>query len=304
MGIARPRQSLSCLACRRRKVRCGREQPACSNCVRFHEACEYESEAPDSVNRQAKRKLTTGPLRPESAPAGLSPLETAEPLSDWSAQQPQSPSSQTFHNETDIEADESSRYRTASRNNPLSASSSLDRRTGVTISSGNRSFAQTHRDKSNHFFPQSRPQDSSLDSTNIPSWDTYPQEDLRHPLELPTPSLTTSTAGESASSPPQKRQRTTQNYASLQDPAEDQEVRLEISSQRRGRTGASADFGTSNVDEDRIRSVGYLSIQKGGRIRHVDDMFWGLIKGHVSHHLKHNLLFFWSTANFITGIAL
>ncbi|KAJ5419975.1 hypothetical protein N7465_002494 [Penicillium sp. CMV-2018d] len=39
----KPRLSLSCIVCRRRKVRCGREQPQCANCVRMKENCVYRA---------------------------------------------------------------------------------------------------------------------------------------------------------------------------------------------------------------------------------------------------------------------
>jgi hypothetical protein len=39
--VKRPRVSLSCIVCRRRKVRCGREHPQCANCVRMKEKCLY-----------------------------------------------------------------------------------------------------------------------------------------------------------------------------------------------------------------------------------------------------------------------
>lgn len=39
--VKRPRLALSCLVCTRRKVRCGREQPHCSNCERLGETCVY-----------------------------------------------------------------------------------------------------------------------------------------------------------------------------------------------------------------------------------------------------------------------
>jgi hypothetical protein len=41
--ISRPRPSLSCEACRRRKVRCGREQPKCQSCQKTNETCVYSS---------------------------------------------------------------------------------------------------------------------------------------------------------------------------------------------------------------------------------------------------------------------
>ncbi len=296
VGIARPRQALSCLVCRRRKVRCGREQPACSNCVRFHEACEYESDPPDSANRQAKRKNTTSSSRGETVSESLSPIGTDVPFSGWSGHQPHL----TTNIGTSIEAEEASVHVPASCN-PLSGTLSDDRRNGSTISSGNHLLSRTQPDLSNASLPKSRPQDLSLASPSIPSWHTYSQEDLRHPLQLATPSLTTSTTEDCVSSPPPKRQRTTDHYALLQEPANGQELMFENPRQR---LAASPDLEALDVDEDRPRSTGYLSIRNGGRIRHVDDMFWGLIRGHVSCHLKVNFIFVWSSTKWIAGIAL
>jgi hypothetical protein len=50
--IKRPRLSLSCIVCRRRKVRCGREQPKCANCVRMKENCVYKAMARDGFTGQ------------------------------------------------------------------------------------------------------------------------------------------------------------------------------------------------------------------------------------------------------------
>nr|QWQ58167.1 MacR [Penicillium rubens] len=55
--IKKPRLSLSCIVCRRRKVRCGREQPECANCVRMKENCVY---------RAMVRDESTGRVRPVS----------------------------------------------------------------------------------------------------------------------------------------------------------------------------------------------------------------------------------------------
>ncbi|KAJ6007483.1 hypothetical protein N7540_011459 [Penicillium herquei] len=41
--IKRPRLALTCLRCRRRKVRCGKEQPQCINCRRAREECVYST---------------------------------------------------------------------------------------------------------------------------------------------------------------------------------------------------------------------------------------------------------------------
>lgn len=39
--VKRPRLALNCVTCRRRKVRCGKEQPQCRNCERLGETCVY-----------------------------------------------------------------------------------------------------------------------------------------------------------------------------------------------------------------------------------------------------------------------
>ncbi|KAJ5693140.1 hypothetical protein N7462_002563 [Penicillium macrosclerotiorum] len=41
--VKRPRLALSCLVCRRRKVKCGKEQPRCQNCERMGETCVYNT---------------------------------------------------------------------------------------------------------------------------------------------------------------------------------------------------------------------------------------------------------------------
>lgn len=54
--ITRSRPSLSCVICRRRKNGCGREQPACSNCFRIQEACQYDANIRDRSTQQVTRK--------------------------------------------------------------------------------------------------------------------------------------------------------------------------------------------------------------------------------------------------------
>ncbi|KAJ5306022.1 hypothetical protein N7508_005037 [Penicillium antarcticum] len=47
--IKRPRLALSCVVCRRRKVRCGREHPECANCTRMNETCVYNTGVRDEL---------------------------------------------------------------------------------------------------------------------------------------------------------------------------------------------------------------------------------------------------------------
>ncbi|KAL4758603.1 uncharacterized protein BDW70DRAFT_152295 [Aspergillus foveolatus] len=52
--VKKPRPAFSCLICRTRKVRCGRERPECANCRRMNKVCKYEStsKVSDNQNRQ------------------------------------------------------------------------------------------------------------------------------------------------------------------------------------------------------------------------------------------------------------
>lgn len=56
--IVRNRPSLSCLGCRRRKIKCEKQRPACANCVRLGDECVYESEADQREKAAAKKRKT------------------------------------------------------------------------------------------------------------------------------------------------------------------------------------------------------------------------------------------------------
>ncbi|KAF2829553.1 hypothetical protein CC86DRAFT_346377, partial [Ophiobolus disseminans] len=58
----RKRAAISCILCRKRKIRCNRETP-CSNCVRSkNAACVYEADVPTRVTPTG-----TAPLQPRPA---------------------------------------------------------------------------------------------------------------------------------------------------------------------------------------------------------------------------------------------
>ncbi|CEL03853.1 hypothetical protein ASPCAL04992 [Aspergillus calidoustus] len=56
--VKRPRVSLSCIVCRRRKVRCGREHPRCANCVRMKEKCLYNPTTHNELTGQGDEYTT------------------------------------------------------------------------------------------------------------------------------------------------------------------------------------------------------------------------------------------------------
>lgn len=83
--ITRARPSLSCVTCRRRKVRCLKEQPACSNCVRMSDRCEYDDDTHNVPDPRTKRKRATTDIsasinRHPDSRSGPAPQEQEQ---DW-----------------------------------------------------------------------------------------------------------------------------------------------------------------------------------------------------------------------------
>ncbi|KAL3481391.1 hypothetical protein BJX99DRAFT_218931 [Aspergillus californicus] len=56
--IRRPRVSTSCIVCRSRKVRCGRERPECGNCKKMNKACEYQDGIPRQPPVQSNHEIS------------------------------------------------------------------------------------------------------------------------------------------------------------------------------------------------------------------------------------------------------
>lgn len=54
--IVRNRPSLSCATCRRRKVKCEKQRPACASCVRLGDQCVYESETEHQEKAAIKKR--------------------------------------------------------------------------------------------------------------------------------------------------------------------------------------------------------------------------------------------------------
>jgi hypothetical protein len=53
--VRRPRLALSCVVCRRRKVKCGKEKPECHNCQRMGENCAYDTGIRDTETGRVLR---------------------------------------------------------------------------------------------------------------------------------------------------------------------------------------------------------------------------------------------------------
>lgn len=72
-AVKRPRLALSCVVCRRRKVKCGKEQPQCRNCERLGETCGYDPGVRDTDTGRVLRVEVTRENLPFPAPASGEP---------------------------------------------------------------------------------------------------------------------------------------------------------------------------------------------------------------------------------------
>lgn len=54
--ITRARPSLSCYACRRRKIRCSRQHPTCETCLKVNEECVYDTQPIESKAKNRRMK--------------------------------------------------------------------------------------------------------------------------------------------------------------------------------------------------------------------------------------------------------
>lgn len=251
--ITRPRPSLSCAICRRRKVRCGREQPTCNNCVKMNEACEYETDMSDRSAFQAKRNQ---------------PTTTAfETHANWTARDNSSSASTR-----------QAHYSEASRE-PTDLSSDPSATTDNTPSSASTSSHHPSSNSSASLFPQ-RPQSQGLAqgfSNDQQSWNPAGRERQGNQ--------------QSGTSSSRKRPHTPVDYISPQPehaPRSDSAM-LDSSmpypstrGNNRATTYATPDGGDGQEEADGINEPGYLNVRGGGQIRYVGAAFWGLVKGHVS----------------------
>ncbi|KAJ5891244.1 uncharacterized protein N7473_007472 [Penicillium subrubescens] len=72
-AVKRPRLALSCVVCRRRKVKCGKEQPQCRNCERLGEICGYDAGVRDTDTGRVLRVEETRENHPPSVAASGEP---------------------------------------------------------------------------------------------------------------------------------------------------------------------------------------------------------------------------------------
>lgn len=273
--IMRPRLSLSCVVCRRRKVRCGREQPACGNCVRLNETCEYEADALDQsrsrshaqaqVQAPAQVKRTSTPNAPteETSTSRPDPAPSEDAWANWTERY----NIPGYSHQTgfdDAAADLGELPKTSASPHDASTSGS---------GSGSTSTASSYYTGDSSTFSR------SLASPQTPA----PTKGISFAFSARDPSQSNSTTGpirtnqRPSSSAFRKRSRAVVDATPQREHSANdfwiQDAAIHLPGTRKGSPAA---------EETDMLPMGHLSVRSGGRVRYVGDAFWGLIKGLVS----------------------
>lgn len=256
--ITRPRLSLSCVVCRRRKVRCGREQPACGNCVRINEACEYEADALDRFRSQARRPSTPNNSREEASTSRSDPAPSEDAWAKWTERNniPEY-SLQTGREEASADRSQLPKIGTAPHDTSTSASTSTS---------------------SPYYLGDS----STLGKSHVSPPTPAPSRGIPFTFAARDASQSSSTAPvpkhqRLGSGALRKRSRSVVHSTPQRELSKDdfclQDGYLPCS---------STSMGNPAAEETDTPNVGYLSVRSGGQVRYVGGAFWGLISGLVS----------------------
>jgi Fungal Zn(2)-Cys(6) binuclear cluster domain len=288
--ITRPRPSLSCAICRRRKVRCGKEQPKCGNCKRMNESCVYESDVYNSQSKSAAKGFN-------KAESGSDRRKTPAPQNNnWTS------SSESIEKSTSLQASSTesnaslSDHSKQSRKN-ISLSTDSSAFGPKLYSNGQASTGPSAADVPVPFFEQSESNGPGNNAADMPRWDTGDEDvsglAVGHPMvaENPRAGLPPQTRDGQASSTARKRQRavfdasTYQNharpYGQLQSNEAPESHLSRIDLRQQTQTIGSKGDEEAGDEEENIQLPQYLYARNKVN-RHVESTFWALISGHVS----------------------
>ena len=279
----RARPSLSCALCRRRKVRCTKEQPACDSCVRTNEVCEYDSQAWRASQAKASQKQNASKQRSSSQASGF--RDAIPQDRDWvalighSLAPPQSHS--TMGGASTVR--ESSSERFFDRSTRASPTESGD----STSLQANGNFSDVFTSNSSEPFPQLGRSGRYDGLSSTTPWTTLTPEDFtgnlnpqRH-TQLLSPGITVS---DSQSFSQSNQPATSTNSLSQEVQAFQHNSQLKSMNPVRhpGRPDSTSDKQTPPNNSTQITPhPGYLSIRSGARVRYVGSAFWAYIRGTV-----------------------
>ncbi len=274
-ATTRPRPSLSCATCRRRKVRCTKEQPACNSCVRTNEVCKYDLNAWKKASIQAKQKQKTC-NRNKNADPNKDPFPTSR-QENW------------------VEWTGRSQNSTQSRTNSIKSIPAQSNHMPPSPPNSGHDEGTFDRDET-PLFPTMDAGDLYLseaeanayeDSATTVSWNLDNEDGhiaasnlQRQNTRLLSPASTVSPHSQSTQNRPCARSDVhPQKAPSLTDKPTHATYSPII--------WPSTPFGLDNkqptleTNKDSLRPPGLLSVSSGAQIRHVGAAFWGYVKNCV-----------------------
>ena len=271
---ARPRPSLNCKTCRRRKVRCTKERPACHSCVRTKDICEYDNDQCQSAKDSDK---AIGSQAPKSGdddwvnwtvqefadrPAGSSNTTTLE---DQSCRPDHPPDRQVVPLSPVYSTPSDGAYATLDPSGEIGSSAE--------------NIWHTHLTEMDHTF-----------STEM-AWMNTPLSLANSRSSDVVQNQTRQSNSKNSSSPYQQtdqlRKRPRQSVESVPEKVQAINASPMMSGQDEGarestKASCHAYRDLSAHDQQDMRIPGFLSTRNGAFIRHVNPMFWAYVKGNVS----------------------
>ena len=284
--VSRPRPSHSCIECRRRKVRCTKEKPVCLSCMRMNQKCLYTDGA-SQANADGKRKSS----KTNRQSCRTDSRDRAQSHDDISSPRPPSyaplPSSHVGEQRTDFATvSEHSLTDTGVSTSPSLADYDDGVQDGILSAniptSNSDDIGLSYIENLSNDFPTPTSCWSSIGRQVATSAaDTQPyQTRLRNLERAPSPNQQAPALFMSS----HESTETSHQHQPLAQTVEPPNA-LNFTSDfdTAPRTGqAAADPRT------KLEAPGYLSIQDGARVRHVEPAFWAYVKGYVSSRSSFN----------------
>ncbi|KAL8688171.1 MAG: hypothetical protein Q9218_005853 [Villophora microphyllina] len=285
-NTTRPRLSLNCFTCRRRKVRCTKERPSCNSCLRTKDVCVYDEDAWETAKSQAKNKQAGRKSTSKSQSKNRGSSTQDENWVNWTTK-PFEPGS--------------------SRESPLDVTAEHSSCSESSLKLAKKSTSRTHPDSNDGTqgnidasnLPTSAADDMFFPSLNNlysdfptpPSWGNSHTVDLMDTADLfhgQVPLLSPEMNHESDHQHPRTLKRPhTPNESSTQR-VRSSVVELPITISEKV---TAAPNTPTKLEEDRQitgigtqdpPTAGLVSVRRGARVRYANPAFWAYVKGYES----------------------
>ncbi|KAI4248638.1 MAG: hypothetical protein LQ352_005876 [Teloschistes flavicans] len=280
-NTTRPRLSLNCFTCRRRKVRCTKERPSCDSCLRTKDVCVYDEDAWETARSQPKKKQaprkTTTKNQSKNRPRSTQDQDWV----NWTTDPAKQASPRESPEDPNLEHSSSSE-------NSLKATEDSTSRTTPAANEATRGDAVASDPPTSAADDMSLPNLTNIydDFTTSSSWanahliDLIDLPDFGQEVILPSPDV--SPVSDRQHPRALKRSRTPTDIPI-------QRVRSSMISlpRRMSDKVIATPSGQSSLDDDRLvtqdlPTSGFFSVRPGARVRYANPTFWAYVKGYDS----------------------